>query len=119
MEAPSITKEKPMTEVVNEAKNYTDSPVIRNASFNVDICNQESSPDESRMELLQEYIIPPQLEELFKNRLSFWNGMGLHMADMLASVHAVAIYCFTITVKKTMTFKCNTKRTITNHFHFT
>jgi hypothetical protein len=62
----------------------------------VDVCNQGSSPDESRMELLQEYTIPPQLEELLENRLPFWNGMGQHMADMLSSVRAVAIHCFTI-----------------------
>jgi hypothetical protein len=42
----------------------------------VDVCNQEPSPDERRMELLQEYTISQQVEELLENRLSFWNGMS-------------------------------------------
>jgi hypothetical protein len=78
MEAPSITEDKPMTEVVNEtdpdpiyeeSKTYKDHPTIRNACLNVDACNQGSSPDGRRTELLPEYKIPPQLEELLEHRL--------------------------------------------------
>jgi hypothetical protein len=52
----------------------------------VDSCNQGSSPDGRRIELLPEYTNPPQLEELLENRLSFWNGMDQHITDMLSSV---------------------------------